>query len=418
MHVVNNISTAGDVKATGEVISKDTMRAEKDIKVAGNVSVQGNISVEGITNLKGGVIVPTIFLGTTSASFPISTAQQGTTKILAFGYGPAYPTGGIANPCVAPYTGPSTASFLGRSIITTALPSQPVFDFRNDGSNATIDYGFDYVQFPNNNSTARTGPSITPILKINGACYGDVEIAKGGGFASTGDHFEVGSPISTYSITSNIYGRAYVAQRVTLNSSVPDTYMGGNPALNRYNTQLFVSKNKTKALSVFNTVTNPSGEEVFMLLGDGSITTKVSGTNVKALSISNPTLNKEVFQIKNNGATYIGVEKVNAGPHSDAMLTVSGKVACKEVRVFNNTSGYWADFVFDKEYKLMPLMDVEKYYNIYNHLPNIPTAQQIMENGNDLGKTDALLLQKIEELTIYLVQQQKEIEALKKQINK
>lgn len=50
--------------------------------------------------------------------------------------------------------------------------------------------------------------------------------------------------------------------------------------------------------------------------------------------------------------------------------------------------------------------------------PNIPTAKQIEENGNDLAKTDALLLQKIEELTLYIVQQQKEIEELKNKIIK
>lgn len=136
----------------------------------------------------------------------------------------------------------------------------------------------------------------------------------------------------------------------------------------------------------------------------------------KAISIFNPSLNKDIFQIKSNGATYIGAEKVNVGPHTDAMLTVSGKVACKEVRVFNNGSGYWADFVFEKNYKLMPILEVEKFYLKNRHLPNIPTAKQIEENGNDLAKTDALLLQKIEELTLYIVQQQKEIEDLKKKI--
>lgn len=140
----------------------------------------------------------------------------------------------------------------------------------------------------------------------------------------------------------------------------------------------------------------------------------------KAIAIFNPVINKEVFQVTSNGATYIGPEKVSTGPHTDAMLTVggSGKIACKEVRVFNNTSGYWADFVFEKNYKLMPLLEVEKYYVNNKHLPNIPTAKQIDECGNDLAKTDALLLQKIEELTLYIVQQQKEINDLKKAIDK
>jgi|GEM_PF-3305706 len=149
-----------------------------------------------------------------------------------------------------------------------------------------------------------------------------------------------------------------------------------------------------------------------------SLNMKLLPTITKAVSIFNQTLSKEVFQIKPNGATYIGSEKVTTGPHTDAMLTVSGKLACKEVRVFNNTSSYWADFVFDKSYKLMPLIEVEAYYLANKHLPNIPTAKDIETNGNELAKTDALLLQKIEEITIYIVQQQKEIEALKQRIKK
>ena len=61
---------------------------------------------------------------------------------------------------------------------------------------------------------------------------------------------------------------------------------------------------------------------------------------------------------------------------------------------------------------------MEVYYLADKHLPNIPTAKDIETNGNKLAKTDALLLQKIEELTIYIVQQQKEIEALKQLIKK
>ncbi len=144
----------------------------------------------------------------------------------------------------------------------------------------------------------------------------------------------------------------------------------------------------------------------------------LNATTTGALVIKNNDLNKNVFKIQNNGATYIGTENVTNGPHTDALLTVSGKVACKEIRVFDNGSGYWADFVFDKNYKLMPLKEVEAYYNINSHLPNIPTAKDIATDGNDLAKTDALLLQKIEELTLYIVQQQKEIEALKKEMRK
>lgn len=142
----------------------------------------------------------------------------------------------------------------------------------------------------------------------------------------------------------------------------------------------------------------------------------------KGITILNPNIdaNKNVFEIEADGKTHIGIDKVMGGPHTNAMLSVggNGKIACKEVRVFNNTTGYWADFVFEKNYKLMPLKDVENYYKKFNHLPDVPTSNEIYSNGNDLAKTDAVLLQKIEELTIYVVELNKKIEALENKLKK
>ena len=73
----------------------------------------------------------------------------------------------------------------------------------------------------------------------------------------------------------------------------------------------------------------------------------------------------------------------------------------------------------------MPLTDVEQYIKLNNHLPNVPSAAEMVKEGNDLGKTDAKLLEKIEELTLYMIEmkkqadlQQKEIEILKKKLQK
>ena len=95
------------------------------------------------------------------------------------------------------------------------------------------------------------------------------------------------------------------------------------------------------------------------------------------------------------------------------MLHVDGKVACKEVIVLITN---WADFVFDKNYKLMPLKEVEKYINENKHLPNVPSAKDVEANkGVDIGKTQTTLLQKIEELTLYLIEQNKRLDLLEKE---
>lgn len=90
-------------------------------------------------------------------------------------------------------------------------------------------------------------------------------------------------------------------------------------------------------------------------------------------------------------------------------LDVNGKIRANEIVV--NTSG--ADFVFDDEYKLRPLSDVEKFVKTNKHLPEIPSAAQMQSEGAKIGELQIQLLQKIEELTLYIIEQQKELEKLK-----
>jgi len=70
--------------------------------------------------------------------------------------------------------------------------------------------------------------------------------------------------------------------------------------------------------------------------------------------------------------------------------------------------------VVEKEYKLMPLKDVEQYILLHKHLPEIPDAQTVEANGIDLGNMNNLLLQKIEELTLYVIELEKQINNIKK----
>ncbi len=77
----------------------------------------------------------------------------------------------------------------------------------------------------------------------------------------------------------------------------------------------------------------------------------------------------------------------------------------------------WPDYVFDKGYKLMPLEEVEKYIIKEGHLPNVPSAETVEEEGVKLGEMNKLLMEKIEELTLHLIEQDKKITELQKQIS-
>ena len=95
-------------------------------------------------------------------------------------------------------------------------------------------------------------------------------------------------------------------------------------------------------------------------------------------------------------------------------LAVNGTIRAKEIKVDSD----WADFVFKKDYKLPALGEVKKHITEKGTLPGIPSESDVKANGVSLGEVNALLLQKIEELTLYVIKQQEEIEQLKVLNNK
>ncbi|BFM44210.1 hypothetical protein CFS9_28510 [Flavobacterium sp. CFS9] len=93
-------------------------------------------------------------------------------------------------------------------------------------------------------------------------------------------------------------------------------------------------------------------------------------------------------------------------------LSVKGKIRAEEVKVYNT----WADYVFAPTYILPSLKEVENYIVKNGHLPNVPSAKEITEKGLELGEMSKIQQEKIEELTLYMIQQNKEIEELKSQV--
>jgi len=95
------------------------------------------------------------------------------------------------------------------------------------------------------------------------------------------------------------------------------------------------------------------------------------------------------------------------------LLAVKGKIGAKEVQI-ENTSTTWADYVFDSTYRLQPLTLVEDFVKRNKHLPEIPSAEEVKANGHKLGEMDVLLLKKVEELTLYIIDMNKKFEAQSK----
>ena len=117
-----------------------------------------------------------------------------------------------------------------------------------------------------------------------------------------------------------------------------------------------------------------------------------------------------------------GSVSIGAMPQPQIKLTVNGAILCEEVKVITNVPD--ADYVFEEDYNLAPLSEVETFIKENKHLPNIPSAQEFKDNGYKVGEMDEMLLRKVEELTLYIIgqekqmnEQQKLIEALQKRLS-
>jgi hypothetical protein len=121
----------------------------------------------------------------------------------------------------------------------------------------------------------------------------------------------------------------------------------------------------------------------------------------------------ERMKILSDGTVGIGT---NITSYSSAYkLLVDGKIGAREIKV--TLSNPWPDYVFDKDYKLRSLYTLEKFIQQNKHLPNMPSAADVKkDDGVNLGEMNAKLLEKVEELTLYMIQLKKENDEIKKKL--
>jgi hypothetical protein len=95
-------------------------------------------------------------------------------------------------------------------------------------------------------------------------------------------------------------------------------------------------------------------------------------------------------------------------------LYVTEGILTEKVKVAIKNSLAWSDFVFNSDYKLLTLEETDAFIKKYKHLPNIPSAEEVVKEGVDVATMDAKLLQKIEELTLYIIDLEKRLNQLEK----
>ncbi|MCP4460117.1 MAG: hypothetical protein GY816_19150, partial [Cytophagales bacterium] len=108
----------------------------------------------------------------------------------------------------------------------------------------------------------------------------------------------------------------------------------------------------------------------------------------------------------------VGIGTESTGTHT---LAVDGSIHAEEVLIDLNVQG--PDYVFESDYDLQSLDEIQEYIKSEKHLPEVPSAKEMEENGIVLGEMNMLLLKKIEELTLHLIEQNSKIEKLEKQVS-
>lgn len=163
--------------------------------------------------------------------------------------------------------------------------------------------------------------------------------------------------------------------------------------------------NSTKILTI-NNDGNLSSTDYATIQDNMGNHTAIQNINLNGNKLVGGTSGNGGIFVADNGNVRIGVGTMNP----TKALEVNGTIRSKEVIV---EIANWSDFVFDNNYKLMSLKETERFIKQNGHLPNVPSAAEVEKEGIELGEMNAILLQKIEELTLYVIELEKQIDELK-----
>ncbi|CAL2088443.1 hypothetical protein [Tenacibaculum sp. 190524A02b] len=168
----------------------------------------------------------------------------------------------------------------------------------------------------------------------------------------------------------------------------------GNIRIHGTNTSRYIRFGEVNYQGAF---INYDGTKNLLHIGVNNINTADKANDNNAISIE-----------RVNG--YVGIGTTDT---KGFRLGVKGRVAAEEVKIAKHEN--WPDFVFENTYNLPSLTEVESHIQTKGHLKNIPSAKEVEKDGFFLGNMDAKLLQKIEELTLYTIQQEKKLTTLQKE---
>lgn len=256
-----------------------------------------------------------------------------------------------------------------------------IFKFKDAGMSAIRSYRSEwygtYLQFLTSQDTAMV--SLRPRMHID--CFGRVGIGTI-------------NPLSELDVNGSVRSNG-------------DLQLGENGEMGNWGSRLWFNHKNDNTDPVFISRYNVASDasELRINIGDWAESRDKFSIGYTGMNTS---IFTSVFTVQIDGKVGIKTD------HPQNELDVNGTIRAKEVKVESD----WADFVFKKGYDLPTLEEVKQHIEEKGTLPGVPSEKEVKTNGVNLAETDVLLLQKIEELTLYIIDLKQEVEELRAQIKK
>jgi hypothetical protein len=271
----------------------------------------------------------------------------------------------------------------------------------NNGLNFSGNNGFKFVAGQSSGGTFSYGKTTGAVVPVIVPCAAQPLGFYNHQFGGTLQIFDADAN-GNYTAGSGLLNiQAFTNGGSSIDASVGGNTQGGGLFINYFCGNNTYINNGTNGGSIY-MGTKVYAAQSLKIGNDGTTTNSIdpntplavyyNGTGGDAFTITNVSTNKINFKVKADGVVYS--------------------------RELNVQLTAFPDYVFKKEYKLMSLAQLELYIQVNKHLPKVPTAETIEKEGANLGELSKLQMEKIEELTLYVIELKKEIDALKKTINK
>lgn len=351
------LEVSGNIKATAKVIAQQLEVEEASFN--GNAAIGQNLNVAGTAAFTGGVSMSSLTVAESlqSNSFQTSSAN-------------------VAGPLAVE----GNTSINGNTGIGVANPAERLEVEGNVKVSNTL-----YAGAIESDGIALENGAIANNLSVGGNAL--VSGNTGLGVESPSEKLEVAGNIKA---SGSLQGQNLAVEEGNFSSNVSvgqSLAVAGNADF-------------TGAVAMENLTVSSSLQSNFLAAESGSFTGPFSAGGIVSLDSS-------LFV---SGKIGVGTDKVEG-----YMLSVGGKIrAADDIRVY--PSAEWADYVFEESYALPALQEIAAFIAKHKHLPELPSAAEVKEEGIELGAMDAKLLQKIEEMTLYLLQKEEQIQKLEERL--